>query len=667
MKITFTLLLVFLLSLNSNSQNITGDWYGELSGNSSLLILNLDKEKSSYTGTFSFFQSWHNYLNAPFDKISYLNDSLKFEFTLGKALNYQYKGKFNANNGSIAGKMKVIHLASKQNWSVQLNFKRETIKLKERRTGSGLNEHKVFTRTDSLRGAITPEREWWDLKYYHLSLKVNIPEKSIAGSNIIRYKVLKEKQLMQIDLQQPLKILEVVQNEESLEFKRDSNVYYINLKKKQLQGDINELIIRYEGKPHVAETPPWDGGFTWAKDSVGNPFIATSCQGIGASIWWPNKDHMYDEVDSMLISVNVPSDLVGVSNGKLENVEKLNDGTNTYHWFVSNPINNYGVNVNIADYAHFSEIFKGEKGNLNCNYYVLKENLDKARAQFTQVGKMLKAFEYWFGPYPFYEDGYKLVEVPYLGMEHQSSVTYGNHYQNGIDGMDISGTGWGDKFDYIIIHESGHEWFANNITYKDIADMWVHEGFTTYSEALYVEYYYGKKAGAEYITGTRRNIMNDEPIIGLYDVNKEGSGDMYPKGANLLHTLRQIVDNDDKWRGILRGLNKDFYHATVTTGEIERYIADKAGMDLNKIFDQYLRSTMVPTFEYYFKDDRLTYRWTNCIEGFDMPLKVYLNGTKKWINPKTIWTDDYLDVGNKQLRVDPNFYVSYFKSFVETH
>jgi aminopeptidase N len=298
---------------------------------------------------------------------------------------------------------------------------------------------------------------------------------------------------------------------------------------------------------------------------------------------------MYDEPDSMLISVNVPDNLMDVSNGRLRSVEIKANKTKTYNWFVSNPISNYGVNINIGDYVHFSEVFKGEKGDLDCDYYVLKDNLEKAKEQFRQVPMMLKAFEHWFGPYPFYEDSYKLVEAPYLGMEHQSSVTYGNGFKNGYLGTDLSRTGWGLKFDFIIVHESGHEWFANSITYKDIADMWVHESFTNYSENLYVEYYYGKEAGSEYVIGSRRNIKNDRPVVGIYDVNYEGSGDMYYKGGNMLHTLRQIINDDEKWRGILRGMNGDFYHQVVTGEQIENYLSEKTGLNLTSIFDQYLR------------------------------------------------------------------------------
>ncbi len=343
-------------------------------------------------------------------------------------------------------------------------------------------------------------------------------------------------------------------------------------------------------------------------------------------------------------------------------VTDLQDGTRTFTWYVSNPINNYGVNINIGDYASFSEVFPGEKGNLDCDYYVLKANLDKAKNQFKEVSRMLKAFEHWFGPYPFYEDSYKLIEVPYLGMEHQSSVTYGNGFKNGYKGTDLSGTGWGLKFDFIIVHESGHEWFANNITYKDIADMWIHESFTCYSENLFVEYYYGKVAGAEYVRGLRKNILNDKPIIGKYDVNNEGSSDMYYKGANMLHTLRQIVKDDEKWRMILRGLNSTFYHQTVITKQIEDYLSKAVGLDLTSFFNQYLRDIRIPTFEYKFKNNTLSYRWTNCVSGFNMPIKVSLNGKEQWLKPQTEWTNFSQTAKDLKVDVDTNFYVNVVKN-----
>lgn len=516
-------------------------------------------------------------------------------------------------------------------------------------------QNNIFTKQDSLRGSITPERAWWDLTYYHLDISVDPSTKSIKGKNSVHYKVLKPNSVLQIDLQAPLIITKVTQNGEELSVDHQGNAHFIKLKSDQKKGSLQSLDVYYEGQPKEAKRAPWDGGFSWKKDDNGNDFVATSCQGLGASVWWPNKDHMYDEVDSMLISVRVPKALMEVSNGQLRGVEDHKDGTNTYHWFVNNPINNYGVNVNIGDYVHFSEDYNGEKGILKMDYYVLKYNLEKAKQHFKDAPRMMEAFEHWFGPYPFYEDGYKLVEVPYLGMEHQSSVTYGNGFENGYLGRDLSGTGWGLKFDFIIIHESAHEWFANNITYKDIADMWIHESFTAYAESIFVEYFYGKKAGAEYVIGTRRGIQNDAPIIGPYDVNQSGSGDMYYKGANMFHTLRQWINNDDQWQQILRGLNESFYHQTVTTEQIENYISKTSGIDLSAFFNQYLRDVRIPTLEYGIKDQQLKYRWINTVSGFNMPVHVAINGKDLWLTPTTDWSAAQIE-GN-ELQIDVDFYV----------
>ena len=532
-----------------------------------------------------------------------------------------------------------------------------------------------FTRQDTLRGSITPQRAWWDLTYYHLDISVNPENQSIEGSNTINYRVLHPNDEIQIDLQDPLKINKVLQDGKELNFRSEGYSHFIKLKKKQKSGQIKSIKVFYEGKPKVAVRPPWDGGITWTKDSNGNHFIASSNQGIGASIWWPNKDHMYDEVDSMLISVNVPKNLTNVSNGRLRSVEDYGE-TKTFNWFVSNPINNYGVNINIGDYVMFSEIYDGEKGDLDMIYYVLRNNIERAKTQFKDAIKMMQAFEFWFGPYPFYEDSFKIVEVPYLGMEHQSSITYGNKYMKGYLGRDLSRTGWGLKFDYIIIHEAGHEWFANNITYKDIADMWVHESFTTYSENLYLDYHYGKEAASEYVIGTRSSIANRSPIIGKYGVNKRGS-DLYSKGANILHTLRQITANDEKWRSILRGLNKEFYHQTVTTKQIENYILNMIGVKIgndgvvNRFFDQYLRDSRIPVFEYTIdcsdinNNCKMGYEWGNVVENFKMPIEVIIDGKNTFLfaDDKMKWLEIdyknhiYKNTMKSPVKINDNYYV----------
>ena len=510
-----------------------------------------------------------------------------------------------------------------------------------------------FTKQDTLRGSITPERAWWDLVYYHLDISVKPDEKFIEGSNTITYNVLNSSDRLQVDLQSPLKITKVEQNGNLLDFESQGNAHFIKLLDKQKKGTVQSLKVYYEGYPKEAVRAPWDGGLSWKRDTNGKHFVATSCQGIGASIWWPNKDHMYDEVDSMLISVNVPKDLVNVSNGRLKKIDEYED-SKTYHWFVSNPINNYGVNINIGDYVSFSEVYNGEKGPLDMVYYVLRDNIERARTHFKDAPKMMDAFEYWFGPYPFYEDSFKIVEVPYLGMEHQSSITYGNKYMKGYLGRDLSRTGWGLKFDYIIIHEAGHEWFANNITYKDIADMWVHESFTTYSENLFLDYHYGNEAASDYVIGTRDGISNSSPMIGPYGVNKRGS-DLYTKGANLLHTLRQIAKDDEIWRMILRGLNSEFYHQTVDTKQIEEFISSKIGFDLTTFFDQYLRDIRIPNLEYSISNGLLTYRWTNVIDNFTMPLEIEVLGENIWIYPTT--KKKSIEINSDRIKIDRDYYV----------
>jgi len=522
-----------------------------------------------------------------------------------------------------------------------------------------LSDKNDFNRQDTLRGSITKERIWWDLTYYHLDISVDPEKRTIYGSNEISYHVIEPYHEMQIDLQQPLILTRAEQNGKDLEIRHDGNAHFIKLKDTQIKGENNKIKVFYEGKPRVAVRAPWDGGISWERDKNGNHFIASSCQGLGASVWWPNKDHMYDEVEGMLMSVNVPKGLTNISNGRLVKVDEMSEST-TFHWQVVNPINNYGVNINIGDYVNFSEIYQGENGDLDMDYYILSYNLEKAKIHFEDAVKTMQAFEYWFGPYPFYEDSFKLVETPYLGMEHQSSVTYGNKYKKGYLGRDLSGTGWGLKFDYIIIHETGHEWFANNITYKDIADMWVHEGFTTYSENLFVDYHYGKKAASEYVIGTRRNIRNLKPIIGPYNVNKGGSSDMYAKGANLLHTLRQITGNDVRWRKILRGLNSEFYHQTVTTSQIENYISKKMKMNLNPFFNQYLRDNRIPTLQYSIKNNVLKFRWTDVIDNFEMPMELIVNEKNIRIFPTKEWKE--LKLKSDNFIFDDNYYVN--KKFV---
>jgi aminopeptidase N len=630
-------------------QNITGNWYEIESSRSSLEII-IEENNNTYFGSFTWeWKNWINTVNTPLDKVSIKNDSLFLEFThANRVVNYnlQWKDSTNTYQG-------LFYINSRQIGTVTLS----RMPIERDLTISPVVE-KSPTRQDTLRGKITPERAWWDLTHYSLDFELDIENKYIKGSNTLRYMVLDSGSVMQIDMQPPLKITKVQQDDKSLTFTQEGNAYFIELDQDQIKGSSKEIEVFYEGSPQADSKK----GIIWKTDKRNKPLIYSTCQGDGASLWWPCKDHMYAEPEEgMNINVTVPTQLTAVANGRLISTQKNDNGTTTYEWKVVNPINNYGVSLNVADYTHFSDPYMGKNGKLDCDYYVLPDDLEKAKEHFKQAHLMLEAFEHWFGPYPFYEDGYKLVEG--TGMEHQSSIGYSGGYINGMKGFDYTGSGWGLKFDYLIIHESGHEWFANNITYKDMADMWLHEGFTAYSEALYVEYHFGKEAGDAYIKGVSRNIQNDKPIIGDYDINDDDySIDVYDKGATLLHTLRQVINDDEKWRSILSGLNTEFFHTTVTSKEIENYIAQQSGLDLKPFFDQYLRTTDIPILEYYFEDNKILYRWINAVSGFNMPVKVIFDNQEQWIQPKTSWTHQYRKGVKNELTIDPNFYIAGFKN-----
>ena len=520
---------------------------------------------------------------------------------------------------------------------------------------------RVFTHADTLRGSNGPARSWWDATFYDLHVTVSPADSSIRGVNAITYRVLKPARQMQVDLQVPLVIDSIVQGGKPLTFRRDSNAFFVALQAPQRLGAVNTVSVYYHGKPRVAKRPPWDGGITWQRDSLGNDWIASTDEGLGASVYWPNKDYLADEPDSQRIAITLPDSLVDVSNGRLRNTTHNADGTTTYEWFVSSPINNYSVEINAGRYAHFADVFSGGRGELTLDYWPLAYHTDTARAQFKQVKPMLQCFEHWFGPYPWYADGYKLIEAPHLGMEHQSGVAYGNHYKNGYNGRDLSGTGWGMKWDFIIVHESAHEWWGNNVTTKDAADMWLHESFANYAEGLFAECQDGKQAGAAYIIGSRRNIRNDKPIVGPYGVNADGSDDMYYKGGSMLHMIRQLVKDDEKWRGILRGIQSTFWHKTVTGAQVERYIIAQSGLPLRPLFQQYLRTTRVPVLEYKIERGQLAYRWNNVVPGFAMPVQVAVGDAAEyeWITPGQAWKTLKTPATTATLlRVDPDFYVS---------
>ena len=521
----------------------------------------------------------------------------------------------------------------------------------------------AYTRADSLRGSLTTLlRTCYDLNYYHLDVRLDPAKRFISGSNLFRFTATQDFTRLQFDLFANLQVEKVLYKGKDVPFTREANAVFVTFPQAIAKGSRDEFTVQYSGNPTVAKKAPWDGGLVFTQDAAGKPWVASACQGTGASIWWPTKDQQADEVDSMLISISVPQGLKDVSNGRLRKTTKLKDGYTRFDWAVRNPINNYDVALNVGDYQHFSDAYQGEKGLLTLDYWVLPENVAKAKTQFgANVKPMLKSMEAWFGPYPWYQDGYKLVDAPHLGMEHQSAVAYGNKYQNGYLGRDRSNTGWGLKWDFIVIHESGHEWFGNNITTQDIADMWVHESFTTYSEALFVETQFGKVAGQEYIHGQRRNIQNDESIIGPYGVNKEGSGDMYDKGSAMLNTLRTILNDDAKWRQLMRGLSAKFYHQTVTGQQVIDYFNRESGRDFTKVFDQYLRHASLPTLEIRFEDGKTLARWVSEVEKFDMPVRVRLKGGEyQFITPTSKFAPikELAGATKESLEVDTfNYYI----------
>lgn len=526
------------------------------------------------------------------------------------------------------------------------------------------SQAKNYTHADTLRGSIGKDRSWWDVQHYAISVEPDFNKKTISGKVDIRFKAVSNGNRMQIDLQEPLTLNNAYLNKQQLGFTREGNAYFLELPYLFPKDSSATVSLTYSGKVKTAVRPPWDGGWIFTKDIKGRPWMSVACQGLGASVWYPCKDHQGDEPDlGALLKITVPDTLTAVGNGRLTEKASYRPGTLTYTWKVVNPINNYNIVPYIGKYVDFGETYSGEKGKLDCNYWVLDYNLEKATTQFKQVPPMLQAFEHWFGPYPFYEDGFKVVEAPHLGMEHQSAIAYGNGFKNGYRGRDLSSTGWGLNWDFILVHESGHEWFGNNITTKEVADMWVHEGFTNYAEVLYTHHQFGKEAGDAYLQGLRELIQNESPVIGKYGVNEEGSGDMYYKGSNLVHYIRQLINDDKKFRMALREMNMVFYHNTTSTEAVEQFWNKQLPVDLKPLFDQYLRNTSIPTLEVKLKKGGLLYRWSDCIAEFNMPVALIINGISTMIRPTTVWQEMKYTKKIEQVSPDKNYYVGFRKMY----
>ncbi len=533
----------------------------------------------------------------------------------------------------------------------------------------------AYTRQDTLRGSNGVGRRWWDVEHYNLNVYLDAENKSISGFNIIKFDVIdKPIDVMQIDLQDTLVVdsvyvydfdtvknsthkTELIVSSKKATIVKEGKVWWVHYAFSEWPvGSTREVKVYYHGKPRVARTPPWDGGLIWGVDSMGSPWYSVACQGLGASSWWPCKDYQGDEPDEgMLLSVSPKAGKMTIISNGVPQLDVFKSRINV--WEVKNPINTYNATFYGGAYVGWTDTLMGEKGKLDLSFYVLRQNEAKAKKQFAVTKQMLHCFEYWMGPYPFYEDGYKLVEAPFLGMEHQSAVAYGNQYKMGYLGQDRSGTGVGSLFDFIIIHESGHEWFGNNITAADVADNWLHEGFTTYTEALFAECALGKEKAFAYTRGEWKNIRNDVPVIGAYGVQDDGSSDKYDKGSAVVHMIRVMMNDDEKFRQLLRGLNKDFHHKLVTSKQVEDYIIKFTGLDLKAFFDQYLRSTQIPKLEWYIKKKELFYRFTNAVPGFSLPLPVCTSKKSEILRATAEWQHIVWRKGGYNINVSPDFLI----------
>ena len=513
---------------------------------------------------------------------------------------------------------------------------------------------KVQSNQETIPGNMAPEIVWWNVLHYAIDLTPDYKTRSIKGNNRIEFRTLQSGKVMQIDLQQPMVITKIVWLNKQLLFLRKGNAYYVNFPRTLNKNQTETLTVYFEGTPAIAKNPPFDNGWIWKEDKKGRPWISVACEGSGASIWLPCKDVLYDEPDNGIsFRITIPDTLVAIANGRL--IKKIDNPnrTTTYHWTVVNTINNYNIIPYIGKYVTWHHEYSGRKGKLDCDFWVLDYHLQKAKNHFQQVDTMLQCFEYWLGPYPFYEDSYKLVEAPMPGMEHQSAIAYGNEFENGYAGKNLSGTIWGLQWDFILVHESGHEWFGNSITAGNDGDSWIHEGFTKYLETLYTAYVFGNEAGNDYAIGTWKRIKNDAPILGTNTTDK------YYKGSAMLHMIRQIT-GDSLFRGFLTGLNKAFYHCTVTTNQILEFLNLYTKMNFTKIFDQYLQTIKIPRLDYLFKGNTFMYRWSNCVDGFSMPISISLDGLKfQFVTPTNQWQSlPFLSAKRNDFRIDRNFYIT---------
>jgi aminopeptidase N len=499
----------------------------------------------------------------------------------------------------------------------------------------------IFNRADTLRGTLSELRSCYDVKHYDLFLRIDTATQSIKGRNIISFTATADFQHMQVDLFRNMVVAKITFENQPVSFTREFDALLLKLPRSINKGEKSQLEIEYFGTPRIAKNPPWDGGFTWTTSENNQPWIAVSCQGIGASLWWPCKDHLTDEPDSMDIQCQVPPGLVCISNGQDRGITYDEQGIKTFNWHVSYPINNYNVSINVGDYIHMHDVYQDESGDtLSLDYYVIRGNEKKATKHFTQVKPMLACYEKFLGKYPFPKDGYALVQTPYLGMEHQGAIAYGNKFRTGYLGSDRSGQQL--DFDYIIIHETGHEWWGNSVTAGDIADMWIHESFCTYSEAIYVECMHGYDTAMTYVNALKNTVQNNTSIMGIYGVNHEGHYDMYVKGMLFLNTLRHVVNNDELWWSTIKTMSDTVFKHSITNYDLVVDLFEKSTkMELKPIFDQYVKRSALPVLEYSAKKQRhsttLRMRWITPVENFRMPITLLADGHKLRVEVGSNW------------------------------
>jgi len=524
-----------------------------------------------------------------------------------------------------------------------------------------------FTEKDSLRGSLRPERTSFNVLHYDLFVDVDIAKQYLHGSNSIRFEVVEKTKRIQLDLYQNMQVDSIVFEQQKLDFERKYDAVFIDFPRTLAVSTNNNIEVFFSGNPTKAKNAPWDGGFDFKKDRNGNDFVGVAVQGDGASLWFPNKDHLSDEPDEgARIKIRIPKHLVAVSNGRLTAATEDEDGGKTWHWEVNNPINNYNITLNIGDYVLIEDTYTNGNQSLDLAYYVLSYNKAKAQRHFEVVHEMMDCFYEKLGPYPFTEDSFKLVETPYLGMEHQSAVAYGNRYMNGYLGNDLSGTGAGLDWDFIIIHESAHEWFGNSISVGDIADLWIHEGFTTYAESIFIECRHGEEEASKYLYGIRNNIANERPMVAHYGVNQSGPGDIYYKGANMIHSLRNLVADDELWFATLRNFTSRFKHQITNTKEVVSFFNSELGKDYSPFFEQYLYYKEIPVLQLRKKGKRVEARWKVFAKNFEMPVElVFIESENVYrINLNSDWIKTDLRVKDLEKVKFDNYHFYYDIEFL---